>query len=726
MKIAHQKTTRSVNTVLGVAALSSVLLLCVSTVYYQHLMHQGRVKDLLAASSTVTAILQPGNSQTFPAPTLGAKSDADIRIAKDAMLGRALGGSVTVLAASSGFGVATHEVLPKKSVFSRAVLLGALGESGALEHGQGLILYVPMPNQPGTTLLLKVHGNPTARQLLPIFVLGFGALLVVIWGLTARLLTQQTLTSLRNSHEHTRAIVETAVDGIVTIDSQGVILTFNQSAQRMFGYEATEVIGRNVSVLMTGTHAERHDHYLSHYLKTGQASIIGIGRELVAKHATGKLIPIELALSEMTVGTQRGFTGVIRDITERKRAERESENLNLILKKLHGIGLSQDSPWTEKVRSLLGLGAEHFCVKLGILYRYEGHDWVAVQATGELDNNHDVDGFALNPAQAEIFAATGASIHWSSDDEGAVHGFSCGGERVEAFSHLAVALEIDEQPGCLIFIGDRSERTNTFGTTDLEIAKLIGQRISSEFAIARERVKVQRADKLSSIGVLAAGVAHEVNNPLAGVIAGVEALHEGMVAKTSRDLYFRTIREGLERIRQTIRGLLDYSRRAPVMPGWVELHAVARASIQLVRPAATKKSIQFADEIDENSGRVWADRTQLMQATVNVILNAVAASPQEGTIFVSATTGTGRFGIRIRDEGPGIPPDLHEKALTPFFTTRPPGEGTGLGLPITQALLAANFGELEIGVNDPRGGTFTLWLPSAAPDGSAHPAVEEA
>jgi two-component system, LuxR family, sensor kinase FixL len=119
------------------------------------------------------------------------------------------------------------------------------------------------------------------------------------------------------------AILDTAVEGVIVIDHRGVIETFNRAAQRMFGYKATEIIGRNVSILMPEPYRGEHDGYLSNYLRTGRAKIIGIGREAVGKRKDGKTFPIELAVSEVRVGQRRTFAGIVRDISERKQLERE-------------------------------------------------------------------------------------------------------------------------------------------------------------------------------------------------------------------------------------------------------------------------------------------------------------------------------------------------------------------------------------------------------------------
>lgn len=123
------------------------------------------------------------------------------------------------------------------------------------------------------------------------------------------------------------AIVETAVDAIITIDERGIIDSFNPSAERLFGYGRDEVLGKNVSMLMPGPYREEHDGYLARYLSTGEKRIIGIGREVTAQRKDGSTFPIELAVSEMQVGNRRMFTGLVHDISQRKQTEERQARL---------------------------------------------------------------------------------------------------------------------------------------------------------------------------------------------------------------------------------------------------------------------------------------------------------------------------------------------------------------------------------------------------------------
>ena len=137
--------------------------------------------------------------------------------------------------------------------------------------------------------------------------------------------------SLASSEARLRALLEAAVDGIISIDERGLVQTINPAAERLFGYTAQEVIGQNVKLLMPSPYQEEHDGYLAHYLTTGQKKIIGIGREVVGRRKDGRAFPMDLSVAEARAGKERLFVGIVRDITERKRTEEALSQLAAIV-----------------------------------------------------------------------------------------------------------------------------------------------------------------------------------------------------------------------------------------------------------------------------------------------------------------------------------------------------------------------------------------------------------
>ncbi|MEM7130303.1 MAG: PAS domain S-box protein [Chloroflexota bacterium] len=156
----------------------------------------------------------------------------------------------------------------------------------------------------------------------------FVGLIVGWWGGTIFGKLDSRAAEQREAAERLKAVVDTAVDGIITIDEWGTIETLNPAAAKIFGYESDKMLGQNVTMLMPSPYHEEHDGYLSHYRRTGERKIIGIGREVEGLRKDGSIFPLELAVSETNVNDHRFFTGIVRDITERRIAEqaiRESE-----------------------------------------------------------------------------------------------------------------------------------------------------------------------------------------------------------------------------------------------------------------------------------------------------------------------------------------------------------------------------------------------------------------
>jgi diguanylate cyclase (GGDEF)-like protein/PAS domain S-box-containing protein len=148
----------------------------------------------------------------------------------------------------------------------------------------------------------------------------------LFWQMVTNL--KQTKLDLEKSQDQLQAIIHNAMDGIITINEAGEILGFNPAAEQIFGYKQQEILGKNLNMLMPEPFQSEHDSYLNRYMQTGQAKIIGVcGREMIAVRKNGEQFPMELSASEMILGGQRYFIGIVRDITERKQAEEKIAHL---------------------------------------------------------------------------------------------------------------------------------------------------------------------------------------------------------------------------------------------------------------------------------------------------------------------------------------------------------------------------------------------------------------
>jgi PAS domain S-box-containing protein len=156
-----------------------------------------------------------------------------------------------------------------------------------------------------------------------------GLVLAGLWGAVAVVLRHKRVREAqRESEARAHAILDTTVDGIITIDADGTIESFNKAAEEIFGYDAAAVLGHNVKMLMPPPYREEHDAYLRSYHETGRRHIIGIGREVQGRRKDGSTFPMDLAVSEVDLGDRTLFTGIVRDISERRRLEKEILNVS--------------------------------------------------------------------------------------------------------------------------------------------------------------------------------------------------------------------------------------------------------------------------------------------------------------------------------------------------------------------------------------------------------------
>lgn len=227
----------------------------------------------------------------------------------------------------------------------------------------------------------------------------------------------------------------------------------------------------------------------------------------------------------------------------------------------------------------------------------------------------------------------------------------------------------------------------------------------------RAREKESHTERMVALGTLIAGVAHEINNPLAGMKTCLRRLQRNeLVPPAKRDEYLEIMEEGLERIEDVMQHLLDFARPRPLRLDEIDLRDVIREGSSLLRPMLARRHIALRE--DDLSARVIADRKQASQALLNLLLNATYVTKEGGEVRLRVCRRPGYWGIAVEDDGPGIPLELRERILDPFFSTKPEGEGTGLGLSVTKSIIEAHGGELTLAF-PPCGTTATLWFREA-------------
>jgi len=252
----------------------------------------------------------------------------------------------------------------------------------------------------------------------------------------------------------------------------------------------------------------------------------------------------------------------------------------------------------------------------------------------------------------------------------------------------------------------------------------------SMLASIRERESRQReesasilalAQRQASVGRLAAGVAHEINNPLTGVLAFSHMLLDRHDLDEEARESLQMIAEATERVRRIVRGLLDFSRQTDIDPQETAIEGLVRSTLTLVENQALVKGVELQVEAAADLPLVTVDPGQIRSVLVNLVINALDATDPGGRIRVSvrsvpaASEGEGRGSgveIAVSDTGVGIAPENIEKIFDPFYTTKEIGKGTGLGLSVSYGIVARHGGKITVESEVGRGSTFRVWLPA--------------
>lgn len=229
----------------------------------------------------------------------------------------------------------------------------------------------------------------------------------------------------------------------------------------------------------------------------------------------------------------------------------------------------------------------------------------------------------------------------------------------------------------------------------------------SEAAIKRQ---VERADRLHILGEITAGIAHELNTPLANILGFTELLKERINDKDAiRDL--EKIVDNAIFSREVVKKLMFFACEMPQQMQAVQLIPVFENVLKLLGPSLRDKKIKLAKYIRDDNIELRADTVQLTQVLFNLIMNAVYFSPEGGTIGVAIESKGKMIAIRVSDEGPGIDPENVSKVFEPFFTTKPLGEGSGLGLSVVHGIISSHKGTITLSRNVPKGAIFTVNFP---------------
>jgi two-component system NtrC family sensor kinase len=225
--------------------------------------------------------------------------------------------------------------------------------------------------------------------------------------------------------------------------------------------------------------------------------------------------------------------------------------------------------------------------------------------------------------------------------------------------------------------------------------------------------QIGQSEKLASIGRLAAGIAHEINNPLTGVLTFAHLLKQRQTMSDDERGDVDVIIRETARVRDIVRGLLDFARETPAVKQLLDINGVIRQTTTLVRNQKDFSKITIRTDLDDTLPQLVGDRNQLVQVFLNLALNACEAMPQGGTLTITSALRGSDVVVTVADTGIGIKADDLDKIFDPFFTTKPVGKGTGLGLSVSYGTIQRHGGTLSVESEEGKGATFTITLPAA-------------
>ena len=496
----------------------------------------------------------------------------------------------------------------------------------------------------------------------------------------------------RESEERLRAIVENLMDGLVVIDEAGVILAFNPAAQRMFGYDAGEAIGEDVGILMCGDEAKQHDAAIDRYLRTGDSQIIGIGpRGMMARRKDTTKFPVEIAISEVRLGGERTFIGAVRDMTERKRVEDAllaSQASLANAQRMAHIGnwewdiANQTIQWSAELYRIFALEPQD-----------PGPDYQTFLAYVHPDDRKRVDQIVTK------------CIECSESAE---------------FQHRIIRQdgEIRDMEIRFEMVADAAGAPALM----LGVCQDITERKRAEEAMRAAKQEAELASRAKS--EFLANMSHELRTPLNAVIGFSEIISSeslGPVGTPKYREYAADINDSGQHLLDLINDMLDLSK---IESGAVELSenaidvpALVASVITLVKERAERAGIDLVEDIPGDLPQLHGDNRKIKQILVNLLTNAIKFSDRGGrvTLGVWCRPDT-EYVFRVADCGIGIAPEDIAKALAPFGQVgnhlHRSSEGTGLGLPLTRALIEIHGGTMDLQSEPGVGTTVTVRFPA--------------
>jgi signal transduction histidine kinase len=273
--------------------------------------------------------------------------------------------------------------------------------------------------------------------------------------------------------------------------------------------------------------------------------------------------------------------------------------------------------------------------------------------------------------------------------------------------YLEPRIELDEGP----FL---KEERNLIDAISQQIVLIVERRQAAEEKL-RLQGQLRHADRLATIGQLAAGVAHELNEPLGNILAFAQ-LAEKQVLPPQAVADLEKIVAASLHAREIIKKLMLFARRMPPQKTSVDLNSVIQEGLYFLESRCAKNGVAIKIRLSRRLPRITADPSQLHQVLVNLLVNAIQAMPKGGTLKIASRASRQHVSLIVEDDGIGMTEEVLGKIFTPFFTTKDVNEGTGLGLPVVHGIVTAHGGTIAVRSSPGQGARFEIRLPLFSPE----------